>query len=124
MFYSDSTIPQLAYLIIQYTSSTTSMAPIATYTITSSDSEPAGFILPDLLNDCRYPLRVNPNSHHVSRASEEWLFTEAHIVEPEISKFRALRTGDFIASCYPDADASHLRILSDYMNWTTVVLML
>lgn len=94
------------------------MAPIATHTITSSDCEPAGFILPDLLNDCCYPLRMNPHSHHVSRASEEWLFTEAHIVEPEISKFRALRAHELTASFFPDVDASHLRILSDFMNWS------
>lgn len=97
------------------------MAPIATYTITSSDSEPAGFILPDLFSDCRYPLRLNPHSHHVSRASEEWLFTEAHVVEPEISTFKALRIHDLIAYCYPDADVSHLRILSDFLNWSFTV---
>lgn len=97
------------------------MAPIATYTITSSDPEPAGFILPDLFSDCCYPLRVNPHSHHVSRASEEWLFTEAHIVEPEIAKFKALRIGDLIASCYPDADASRLRIVLDFLSWAFIV---
>jgi hypothetical protein len=110
------TVP-LVYLGIRYTSPTAFMAPNKTYTITSSDSEPAGFILPDLLSDCRYPLRVNPHSHYVSRASEEWLFTEAHVVEPEISKFRALRTHDLMAYCYPDADASHFRILSDFVTW-------
>lgn len=97
------------------------MASTAAYTITSSDFEPAGFILPDLFSDCRYPLRVNPHSHHISRASEQWLFTKLHVVEPEVAKFRALRIHDLIASCYPDADASHLRILSDFLNWIFTV---
>ncbi|KAG1814749.1 isoprenoid synthase domain-containing protein [Suillus subaureus] len=93
------------------------MTPIATYTITSSDSELAGFILPDLFSHCRYPLRVNPHSHLVSCASEQWFFTEAHVVEPEITKFRAFRLRDYNAYCYPDADASHFRNISDFLNW-------
>lgn len=74
-------------------------------------------MLPDLFGNCRHPLRVNPHSHHVSRVSEKWLLTETHFVEPEISKFRALRIHDFSAYCYPDADASHFRVLSDFVNW-------
>ncbi|KAG1886794.1 terpene synthase [Suillus subluteus] len=66
------------------------MTLIATYTITSSDSKPAAFILPNLLSDCPYPLCMNTHSHDVSHTSEEWLFTEAHIAEPEIAKFRAI----------------------------------
>ncbi|KAG1859194.1 hypothetical protein F4604DRAFT_1882736 [Suillus subluteus] len=66
------------------------MTLIATYTITSSDSKPAAFILPNLLSDCPYPLHVNPHSHDVSHTSEEWLFTKAHITESEIAKFRAM----------------------------------
>ncbi|KAG1772621.1 isoprenoid synthase domain-containing protein [Suillus placidus] len=94
------------------------ITPTATYTaITHSDSESAGFILPDLFSDCHYPLRMNPHCHHVSRASEEWFFTEGHIVEPEITKFMGLRAGDLISGCYPDADAFHLRVCMDFLNW-------
>ncbi|KAG2052378.1 terpenoid synthase [Suillus hirtellus] len=93
------------------------MAPITTTTITSSDFESAGFILPDLFDDCRYPLRANPHSCHVSRASEQWLVNEVHVSEPEIAKSRAFRASDLVASCYPDADASHLRIPLDFMYW-------
>lgn len=93
------------------------MAPIATSTITSSDFEPAGFFVPNLFNDCRYPLHMNPHSHYVSRASEQWLFTEAHVAEPEIAKLKAFRASDLIAYCYPDADASHLRIPLDFLYW-------
>ncbi|KAG2113473.1 isoprenoid synthase domain-containing protein [Suillus discolor] len=93
------------------------MVPIATSTITSSGFEPAGFFLPDLFNDCCYPLRMNPRSHRVSRASEQWLFNEAHVSEPEIAKLRAIRASDLIAYSYPNADASHLRIPLDFLYW-------
>ncbi|KAG2052387.1 terpenoid synthase [Suillus hirtellus] len=97
------------------------MAPIATSTITSSDFEPVGFFLPDLFNDCHYSLRMNPHSHYVSHTSEQWLFSEVHIMKPEIAKFRALHISDFIAFGYPNADVSHLRILSDFLNWVFMV---
>ncbi|KAG1732159.1 isoprenoid synthase domain-containing protein [Suillus lakei] len=95
-----------------------SIAPTATYTaITRSNSESAGFILPDFFSDCHYPLRMNPHCCPVSRASEQWLFTEAHLVEPEITKFMGFRAGDLISGCYPDADTLHLRVCSDFLNW-------
>ncbi|KAG0699171.1 terpene synthase [Suillus ampliporus] len=94
------------------------MALTATHTTTRSDFEPTEFVLPDLLSDCHYPLRVNPHCHPVSRASEQWLFTEACVVEPEMTKFRSLPLGDCTAACYPDADASHLRVCVDVINWS------
>jgi len=93
------------------------MAPSATYTSTHSDPEPAGFILPDLVSDCHYPMRLNPDCYPVSRASEQWLLNGARLVEPRITKFMGLHAGELTAACYPDGDAFHLRVCSDFMNW-------
>jgi hypothetical protein len=94
------------------------MALPAINTTIHYDSEPAEFILPDLLSDCHYSLRVNPHYDAVFRVSEQWLFDEGHLVEPEITKFVGLRAGYLTAACYPDANAFYLRVRSDIINWS------
>jgi hypothetical protein len=61
---------------------------------------------------------VNPHYDAVFRVSEQWLFDEGRLVEPEITKFMGLRAGYLAAACYPDADAFHLRVCSDFINWS------
>ncbi|KAG1897167.1 isoprenoid synthase domain-containing protein [Suillus fuscotomentosus] len=95
------------------------MASTATCTVTSSDSEPTEFILPDFFSDCRYPMRLNPHCDEVSRASAQWLCSEAHLVEPDVTKYTTiLRPGYFASSCYPDADAFHLKVCADFLGWS------
>jgi len=93
-------------------------APTPTYSTTIPDSEPSEFMLPDLFSDCQYPLRLNPYCYPVSRASEQWLLNETSLAEPKITKFMGLHAGELTAACYPDADAFHLRVCSDFMNWS------
>ncbi|KAG1729370.1 isoprenoid synthase domain-containing protein [Suillus lakei] len=98
------------------------MDPTATCTIvTCSDSEPARFILPDFFSDYHYPLRLSPHCYPVSRASEEWLCNEARLVEPKITKYTGLRAGYFASVCYPDADAFHLKVCSDFLGWSFIL---
>jgi len=93
------------------------MACTAAHTTILLDSEPSQFILPDLISDCRYPLRLNPHCGSVSRASEQWFLNETRLAEPKLTKFMGLQAGELIAACCPDADAFHLRVGSDFMNW-------
>ncbi|KAG2061081.1 terpenoid synthase [Suillus hirtellus] len=93
-----------------------SMPPTA-YASTRSDFETTRFILPDLISDCHYPLRLNPDCHPVSRTSEQWLLDGAHLAEHRVTKFMGLHAGELTAACYPDADAFHLRVCSDFLNW-------
>ncbi|OBZ72574.1 Alpha-muurolene synthase [Grifola frondosa] len=60
---------------------------------------PSKFILPDLISHCSYPLRISPHRMQVCRASEAWI------------------VGELTAACYPDADAFHLQVASDYLNF-------
>ncbi|KAG9315373.1 isoprenoid synthase domain-containing protein [Chiua virens] len=92
------------------------MSPTATYERAPNNSF-QGFILPDLVSDCHYPLRLSPDCYNVARASEHWLLRGARLVEPRVTKFMGLKAGELTASCYPDADEFHLRVCSDFMNW-------
>ncbi|KAG1874286.1 isoprenoid synthase domain-containing protein [Suillus subluteus] len=94
------------------------MASTATCTVTCSDSEPTEFIIPDFVSDCHYPMQLNPHCDLVSRASEQWLCSEAHLVEPERTKYTSLLAGYFASSCYPDADAFHLKVCADFLGWS------
>lgn len=93
------------------------MAPATTNTSTRSNFETARFILPDLVSGCHYPLRLNLDCYPVSRASEQWLLHGARLAEPRVTVFMGLHAGELTAACYPDADAFHLRVCSDFMNW-------
>ncbi|KAF9237779.1 isoprenoid synthase domain-containing protein [Melanogaster broomeanus] len=96
------------------------MSPAATDISSTPPSElsPTTFVLPDLVSDCPYPLRINPHFHDVAPASEQWLIEGAHLVEPAITKFKGVKAGGLAGVCYPNADALHLRVCSDFLNWT------
>ncbi|EAU85264.1 terpene synthase [Coprinopsis cinerea okayama7 len=78
---------------------------------------PKSFILPDLVNDCPFPLRVNPLCDEVGRLSEQWFLRHANYSPPRAVAFMALKAGELTAACYPDADAFHLRVSDDFMNF-------
>ena len=75
------------------------------------------FILPDLVSYCKYPLRVNPHGPEQSRASEQWLLGGTNHNERRRAAFLGLKAGYLTAACYPDADATCLRIMTDFMNY-------
>ncbi|KAH7884778.1 isoprenoid synthase domain-containing protein [Phlebopus sp. FC_14] len=87
-----------------------------TVTLVPESSFP-GLILPDLIMDCIYPLQLNPHCYTVARASEKWLLEGSRLVEPKVTKFMGLKAGELTAACYPNTDACHLRVCSDFMNW-------
>ncbi|KAG1784709.1 isoprenoid synthase domain-containing protein [Suillus plorans] len=81
------------------------------------------FILPDLISHCHYPLRQNPHCYAVSRASDQWLFDMMRLAEPEIRGHAHIDmdTGALAAVCYPNADAFHLQVCSDFLNWLFIM---
>ncbi|KAG2359366.1 isoprenoid synthase domain-containing protein [Suillus spraguei] len=96
------------------------MFPTVIHT-TTPDCELSQLILPDLINDCHYPLRKGPHCYAVSRASDQWLTDVARLVEPEIRGYIDMDAGASAAVCYPDADAFHLRVCSDFLNWLFII---
>lgn len=85
--------------------------------MSSSSCVPTSFILPDLVSDCQYPLRINAHCFDVARTSEKWLLEAANHSERKRAAFMGLKAGELTASCYPDADAFHLRVCVDFMNY-------
>ena len=75
------------------------------------------FILPDLVSDCHYPLHNNVHCEEIARTSEQWLLDGANHGPQRRLKFLGLKAGELTASCYPNADASHLRVCVDFMNY-------
>ncbi|KAG2038384.1 isoprenoid synthase domain-containing protein [Suillus americanus] len=96
------------------------MFPTVTHT-TTPNCEPSQFILPDLINDCHYPLRQSLHRDAVSRASDQWLADVVQLVEPEIREYLDIDTGTLSAVCYPDGDAFHLQVAAEFFNWTFVI---
>ncbi|KAG1837270.1 isoprenoid synthase domain-containing protein [Suillus subalutaceus] len=90
--------------------------PTVTHT-TTLDCEPSQFILPDLINDCHYYFRQNLHGYAVSRASDQWLIDVARLVEHELRGYIEMDAGRYAAVCYPDADAFHLQVCSDFFAW-------
>ncbi|KAG1852781.1 isoprenoid synthase domain-containing protein [Suillus subalutaceus] len=97
------------------------MASTTTCTVTFSDSEPTEFIIPDFFSDFPYPMRLNPHCYPVSRASDQWLCSEGHLVEPKTTIYTVLRAGYLASATYPDADAFHLRVCADWLGWSFIV---
>lgn len=53
----------------------------------------------------------------MARQSEQWLLAAAKHNEKKRIAFMGLKAGELTASCYPDADAFHLRVCDDFMNY-------
>ncbi|KAG1868648.1 isoprenoid synthase domain-containing protein [Suillus subluteus] len=96
------------------------MFPTVAHT-TTPDCEPSQFILPDLINDCHYALRKNPHCYAVSRASDQWLIDVARLTGHELREYTEMDSGTFVAFLYPDADAFHLRVCCDFINWIFLI---
>jgi hypothetical protein len=83
----------------------------------SVSEAPTKLLLPELLSHCPYPLRTNPHSYDVSRASEKWLLAVANHSPERTAKFLGLKAGELAASCFPEAREFELRVCSDFLNW-------
>ncbi|KAI1797175.1 terpenoid synthase [Ganoderma leucocontextum] len=81
------------------------------------ERSPRSFLLPDLFAYCQYPLGMNVHCASVSRASEDWLLSEAKFNAKRRSSFRRLNAGKLTAICYPDTDATRLRDVNDFLNF-------
>ena len=78
---------------------------------------PSHAILPDLVSYCKYPLCVNPYGREQGRASDQWLLEGANHDDRKRTTFLGLKAGKLAAACYPDADATHLRVVADFLNY-------
>jgi hypothetical protein len=84
---------------------------------TTTDKTPSYFTLPDFVSYCKYPLRANPHGPEQARASEQWLLEGTNHDDRKRAAFLGLKAGNLTMACYPDADATCLRVVTDFMNY-------
>ncbi|KIL65704.1 hypothetical protein M378DRAFT_457656 [Amanita muscaria Koide BX008] len=84
---------------------------------TAITKAPSSFVLPDLVSYCTYPLRINPHLHEQAHLSEQWLLSGARHKPKKRVAFMGLKGAALAAACYPDADASRLRVIADFINY-------
>ncbi|KAH9917528.1 isoprenoid synthase domain-containing protein [Amylocystis lapponica] len=82
---------------------------------------PESFAIPDLFSACPYTLRVNPNWAAVSAESEAWLLSGTDLSPKKQAALHGLKAAFLVAACYPDSDAYHLRVGTDFINYLFAV---
>ena len=88
-----------------------------THTV-SEKARPLGFILPDLVSHCHFPLSYNVHGDEVAQASDRWLDLGCPELTPKKRKaLYGLKAGELTAYCYTTCDAEHLHVVSDFMNY-------
>ncbi|KAH8117137.1 terpenoid synthase [Phellopilus nigrolimitatus] len=81
-------------------------------------SVPQGYLLPDLVGHCQFPLSYNPHGDAVAAASDKWLDNGCPELTPKKrAALYGLRAGELTAFCYTSCDANRLRVISDFMNY-------
>ncbi|KAK7690879.1 hypothetical protein QCA50_005981 [Cerrena zonata] len=75
------------------------------------------YILPDFLSQCPYQLRVNPLTEAVTHNTEKWVLDTVDYDDKKRDNFLKTRGGVLSGYCYPDADAFHLQVISDFTEW-------
>ncbi|KAL5529465.1 COP3 [Sanghuangporus baumii] len=79
---------------------------------------PEGFILPDLVSHCKFPLSYNPHGDVVAAQADIWLDKGCPELTPKMRKaLYGLHAGELTAYCYTSCDAHRLRVISDFMNY-------
>nr|QEP49715.1 alpha-muurolene synthase [Inonotus obliquus] len=101
-------------------SSPASLLPLPTPTTvrSSTNQSPEGYVLPDLVSHCKFPLSYNPHGDTVAVEADRWLDHGCPELTPKMRKaLYGLHAGELTAFCYTTCDAHHLRVISDFMNY-------
>ncbi|CCM04708.1 uncharacterized protein FIBRA_06895 [Fibroporia radiculosa] len=77
---------------------------------------PTSFVLPDLIAHCTFPLTRHPDGEAIAAASDRWLDDNCPDLSPKKrAAIYTLKSGILTAHCYPNATASRLRIVADFL---------
>lgn len=75
------------------------------------------YMQPDFFTRCPYKLGVNPATDPVTHNTEQWLLKEVDYDEEKRARFFKIRGGLLAGYCYPNTDAFHLQVASDFIEW-------
>ena len=82
---------------------------------TTTDKTPSSFTLPNLVSHCKYPLRVNPYGREQGPASEQWVLGGDNYDDRKRAAFIGLKGGLLASFCCPDAGATCLRVVTEFI---------
>ncbi|EJC98233.1 terpenoid synthase [Fomitiporia mediterranea MF3/22] len=74
-------------------------------------------VIPDLVSDCPFKLRLNPNGPEVGAQSDAWLYSQGSLGARKFMKLRGLKCGLLSAMTYPVAPANELRVVCDFLSF-------
>lgn len=78
-------------------------------------SLPSGYLLPDLLSVCPFPVRYNEHGDEVEPQSARWLDLGCPELDPTMrAALYTVKNGELCGHCYLKCDAHRLRIISDF----------
>ncbi|KAK7690874.1 hypothetical protein QCA50_005976 [Cerrena zonata] len=75
------------------------------------------YIQPDFFTKCLYKLRVNPATEITTPSTDAWILNEIDYDNEKQAKFLKVKSGLLAGYCYPDADAFHFQVASDFIAW-------
>ena len=76
------------------------------------------FILPDLISQCKFPLRYHPQGDEVAKESAEWLDARCPRLNlRQRDAMYGLQGGVLAAYSYTTGPKDRLRVIADYINY-------
>lgn len=75
------------------------------------------FSLPDFFAKTPYQSRLHPLTGIVVQKSQEWVLRKVNYDEKERTAFLKTSGGLLCGYCYPNADAFHIQVCADWMDW-------
>ncbi|KAJ6622898.1 isoprenoid synthase domain-containing protein [Mycena sp. CBHHK59/15] len=96
-----------------------SLPPVsAICSVTSSETTPSSFILPDLVSHCSFSLVYHPEGDAVAQQSVQWLDSSCPDLSPKQRRaLHGLKAGELTAYCYHTTQPERLLVISDFMNY-------
>jgi alpha-muurolene/germacrene-A/gamma-muurolene synthase len=83
-----------------------------------TDETDITFILPDLVSQCKFPVRYHPLGDEVAKESAEWLDANCpNLNLRQRDAMYGLQGGVLAALCYTTGPRDRLRVIADYINY-------
>ena len=77
----------------------------------------AKLVIPALLSECPFMLRVNPHGAEIGAQSDAWLYSQGSLGAKKLAALRGLKCGLLTAMTYPDAPPNELRVTCDFLSF-------
>lgn len=83
-----------------------------------SQANPTSFIIPDLVDHCKFKLTYSLYGDEIAQQSVNWLDGNCPDLDDKArAALRGLQAGELTAYCYHTAPPDRLRVVSDFMNY-------